>query len=197
VADIFVDRDGVINRNRPDHVKRWSEFEFLSGAVEALVLLTRRGHRTFVVTNQSGVNRGVLPADVAASIHHRMAAEVGHHGGVIEAVLVCPHVPEEGCVCRKPMPGLLLQAQERLGAILEGAYLIGDFSTDLQAAWAAGCTPILVLTGRGRQAYDAMTPEELRRCWVARDLLHAVEMIEHNGPRARTPIAVARERVKV
>ena len=181
VADVFVDRDGVINHNRSDHVKSWSEFEFLPGSVEALGRLTHAGHRTFVVTNQAVVNRGLVSSEVAASINQRMVEEVARQGGTIEAVLVCPHAPEEGCGCRKPRPGLLLQAREALGVVLEKAYVIGDFISDLEAAWAAGCTPILVLTGRGRQAYEAMPRERLQHCWVARDLLHAVELIGANG----------------
>jgi len=185
VVDVFVDRDGVINRNRPDHVKSWSEFRFLSGSVEALVRLTRAGHRTFVITNQAIVNRGVVSAEVVATINRRMAEEVARHGGCIDAVLLCPHLPEEGCGCRKPMPGLLLQARERLGANLEEAYVIGDFSSDLEAARVAGCTPILVLTGRGRQACKTMSLQGRHGYWVARDLMHAVELIGANGRRGR------------
>ena len=181
MADVFVDRDGVINRNRPDHVKSWSEFKFLPGSMEALVQLTRAGHRTFVITNQAIVNRGVVSMETMVDISRRLADEVARHGGSVEAVLLCPHLPEERCGCRKPMPGLLLQAQEMLGAVLDDAYLIGDYSSDLEAALAVGCTPILVLTGRGQRAYKAMCPEDRHRYLVARDLRQAVDFIGSDG----------------
>jgi histidinol-phosphate phosphatase family protein len=118
VVDVFVDRDGVINRNRPDHVKSWSDFEFLPGSVEALARLTRHGHRTFIITNQAIVNKGVVAPEVVDSINRRMVEEVARNGGSVEAVLLCPHMPGEGCGCRKPMPGLLLKAAQTLGAVL-------------------------------------------------------------------------------
>ena len=183
MADVFVDRDGVINRNRSDHVKTWSEFAFLPGSVEALVELSRAGHRIFVITNQAIVNRGVVPTEMVSEINRRMVEEVARLGGIIQAVLVCPHVPEERCLCRKPLPGLLLQARAAFGAVLEEAYAIGDFSTDLEAARAVGCVPILVLTGRGRQIYERMSRSERQEYWVARDLRHAVKLIGTDGQR--------------
>lgn len=146
---VFLDRDGVICENRPDHVKSWAEFRFLPGALSALRRLADTPFPIVVVTNQAIVHRGMVPADVVDEIHTRMIQHVHRFGGRLDAVYYCPHRPEEGCFCRKPKPGLLLQAARELGIQLEGSYLIGDALTDVEAALAVGCQPLLVRTGRG------------------------------------------------
>ncbi|HEY75931.1 MAG TPA: D-glycero-beta-D-manno-heptose 1,7-bisphosphate 7-phosphatase [Thermoflexia bacterium] len=155
---VFIDRDGVICRNREDYVKDWEEFHFLPGALDALARLARTDLRVVVVTNQSAINRGIVPVDVVESIHARMVEAIEARGGRIDGIFYCPHRPDEGCNCRKPRPGLLLQAAEALDLDLEGSYLIGDAESDLQAGRAVGCRRFMVLTGRGRR--------QLFRCWV-------------------------------
>ena len=147
-AAIFIDRDGVIVKNRTDHVKNRMEMEILPGALEAITALTQAGHRVFVVTNQSAIGRGLTTLADVDSMHRQLAFEVSCLGGSIEGFLVCPHTPEDGCDCRKPAPGLLFQARDRYGVDLDSAVMIGDWETDAQAARAAGCTSILVLDGR-------------------------------------------------
>ncbi len=148
---VFVDRDGVINANRADHVRSWLEVEFLPGALAGLALLTRSGFDVVVVTNQAIVNRGEAPRAAVDAIHARMVAEITRHGGAIRAVQVCPHRPDEGCGCRKPAPGLLLDAAARYGFDLLDAILVGDHEHDLEAARRANCSSILVLSGRIRE----------------------------------------------
>jgi D-glycero-D-manno-heptose 1,7-bisphosphate phosphatase len=148
VSTVFVDRDGVINTNRSDYVTAWDHFEFLPGALAGLELLAAQGLRIIVVTNQSVVNRGLASQDEIDGLHARMLDVVTSHGGRIEAVFSCPHRPDEGCVCRKPEPGLLVEAAHKLGILLQEAILIGDHPTDLEAARRAGCASILVLSGR-------------------------------------------------
>ena len=145
---IFVDRDGVINANRPDHVTSWEQLELLPGALDGLALLAQHDYTVVVITNQAIVNRGLITQAALDDLHRRLIDVVEQHGGRIAAVLACPHRPDEGCGCRKPAPGLLLQARDELGASLEGAVLIGDHATDLEAAHRAGCSSILVLSGR-------------------------------------------------
>ncbi len=175
---VFLDRDGVICENRPDHVKSWSEFRFLPGALLALRRLAATPFRIVVVTNQAIVHRGTVPASAVEEIHERMARTVRRFGGRLDAIYCCPHRPEEGCPCRKPKPGLLLQAAWDLGIQLEGSYLIGDALSDVEAALAVGCQPILVRTGRG-----AAQAEQVIRCHpripVFADLLEAVMWIVH------------------
>jgi D-glycero-D-manno-heptose 1,7-bisphosphate phosphatase len=145
---IFVDRDGVINRNRQDYVKSWAEFEFLPGAIEALRRLSQTGWPIIVVSNQSAVGRGVVEPQVVEDIHARMAAAIRRAGGRVDDVLYCPHAPEEHCNCRKPQPGLFHQAAERHNIDLSRSYMIGDAACDVEAACAAGCKPVLVRSGR-------------------------------------------------
>lgn len=148
---IFLDRDGVICKNRTDHVKQWAEFQFLPGAKESLARLSRLGLPIVVVTNQAAINRGLTTPQAVEEIHRRMVAEVAAAGGRIDQVLYCPHRPDEGCRCRKPEPGLLLEAAKLLGITLAGSYMVGDAASDLMAGQRVGCQTFLVLTGRGLQ----------------------------------------------
>ena len=148
---VFLDRDGVICENRPDHVKNWDEFQFLPGARNSLAALSRLGLAVVVVTNQAVIGRGIVPASVVDDIHRRMMAEVASYGGRIDRVVCCPHRPEENCGCRKPRPGLLLQVANEMGIDLCRSYMIGDAASDLVAGQCAGCRTFMVLTGRGLQ----------------------------------------------
>lgn len=174
---VFLDRDGVINANRPDYVKSWAEVRFLPGVFRALARLARTPFAIVVVTNQSPVGRGLLAPEVAEEINRRIQAMVAAHGGRIDAVYLCPHRPEEGCACRKPKPGLLLRAAQERDLNLAASYMVGDALSDVEAARAAGVHPILVLTGRGR-AHVHRLPEDLRAaCTVVDDLSAAVDWI--------------------
>ncbi len=145
---VFVDRDGVICTNRSDYVKTWSEFEFIPGSIEALASLRRSGERLVVVTNQSAVGRGLLSRRQLDVIHERMLDALGSSGAKVDAVVVCPHHPDDACSCRKPEPGLLEDAADRLKLDLSLSFMIGDHRTDIEAGGRAGCTTILVRTGR-------------------------------------------------
>lgn len=165
---VFLDRDGVLVRDRTDYVKSWSEVEIVPGSLEALGRLRLAGARIFVATNQSAVGRGVLPREALDDIHARLARIAVEHGAWIDGFLVCPHRPDDGCGCRKPRPGLLLQAQRAFNLELFTAFMVGDQVSDALAAGAVGCTAILV----GDQ------PPHVRRRWrVARSLAEAVDLI--------------------
>ena len=146
---IFLDRDGVICKNRADHVKSWAEFEFLPGVKASLAALSQLDLPIVVVTNQSIINRGLATAEAVEDIHRRMVAELAAAGARIDRVYYCPHRPDEGCDCRKPASGMLQQAARDLGLDLNGSYLVGDAATDLLAGHQVGCRTFLVLTGRG------------------------------------------------
>jgi D-glycero-D-manno-heptose 1,7-bisphosphate phosphatase len=168
---VLVDRDGVITANRDDYVKSWEEVEIIPGAIEALARLHQAGHRVFIVTNQSAIGRGLVSAAEIDAIHDRIGSLIAVNGGHVEAFLVCPHGPDEGCICRKPAPGLLHRARDQFGVALETAILIGDHETDLLTAAAAGCSSILVLTGR------TAAGETNGHSDIADDLAAAVELI--------------------
>ena len=174
---VFVDRDGVINHNRADHVVRWQDFEFEEGAREALRLLKKTGHQVFVVTNQAVIGRGTATQAEIDYLHARMLKEVRASGGDITEVFCCPHRPEVNCICRKPRPGLLYQATARYKIELSKSWLIGDYITDVEAGLSAGCKPILVLTGRGKEAWDSwqQSGKETTPFLVKPNLLQAVE----------------------
>jgi len=150
VRAVFLDRDGVINVNRADHVKSWDEFEFLPGAVEAIVRLSHAGLMVFVVTNQAVVNRGMVARELVEWINARMKQVVEARGGRITAMAYCPHRSEECCPCRKPKPGLLLDLAAAHRIDLQTSVVIGDAVSDIAAGQSVGCSTILVLTGRGR-----------------------------------------------
>jgi D-glycero-D-manno-heptose 1,7-bisphosphate phosphatase len=149
---VFLDRDGVINRDRSDFVKSWAEFEFLPGVLDALQLLAATPYVIVVVSNQSAIGRGLVEMETVDEIHSRMLQAIQQAGGRLEAIYYCPHSPEVNCPCRKPKPGLLHQVAEELGLDLSRSYLVGDSVRDLAAARAAGVQPILVLTGHGTSA---------------------------------------------
>ena len=147
---IFLDRDGVVNQDRPDYVKSWEEVLFLPGAVDVLARLAGAARPIVLVTNQSPIGRGILTVEQVEDLNRRIVDEVHARGGRIDAVYYCPHHPAAGCDCRKPRPGLLQRAAGELGLDLARSYLVGDAASDVQAALAVGATPILVLSGRGR-----------------------------------------------
>jgi histidinol-phosphate phosphatase family protein len=154
-AAIFLDRDGVINRRRVDHVKSWSEFEFLPEALKGLREIRRTGARVVVVTNQSAVGRGLISEADLTVIHERMLSEISAAGGRIDAIYTCLHTPSDGCDCRKPAPGLIRRAAAELGLKTECSVLVGDSASDVEAARAAGCIPLLVTDRAGDEVATA------------------------------------------
>jgi D-glycero-D-manno-heptose 1,7-bisphosphate phosphatase len=179
VTTIFLDRDGVINENRPDYVKSWREFRFLPGSREAISRLTQAGHRLVVCTNQAAVASGTISLEAVHEIHGKMLASLREVGGRIEHVYFCPHEKEGDCACRKPRPGMLLRAREDLRLDLRGAVLIGDSITDIRAALAAGIHAVLVLSGLGWEQLSTHAHEANGPFRIALDLQHAAELIAH------------------
>jgi len=144
VPAVFLDRDGVINRRRPDHVKAWEEFEFLPGVLAALASLRSMNTPVVVVTNQGAVGRGLLSAEALGRIHTRMLQAIRAAGGHVEAIYACLHAPAENCRCRKPAPTLLQRASLELGIALPASIMVGDSRSDVEAARAAGCRAVLI-----------------------------------------------------
>ena len=154
---VLLDRDGVINQDSLHYIKSTEEFIPIPGSIEAIARLTKAGYRIGVATNQSGVSRGYYDEAELAAIHGKMLNLVHEAGGEIEAIEYCIHMPYENCFCRKPRPGMLLALADRLNCSLTGVPFIGDRVSDIQAAEAAGATPMMILspmTDRvGLQAY--------------------------------------------
>ena len=165
---VILDRDGTINEDRDDFVKSPAEWVPIPGSLEAIARLNHAGWHTVVATNQSGLARGLLDMAALNAIHARMNRELAELGGRIDAVFFCPHGPDDGCTCRKPLPGLFTMIGERYGVSLHETYAVGDSLRDLQAGVAAGCAPHLVRTGKGA----ALDPAALRA--IVKELPHAV-----------------------
>ena len=152
---IILDRDGTINEDRDDFVKSPDEWVPIPGSLEAIARLNHAGWHTVVATNQSGLARGLFDMATLNAIHAKMHRALAELGGRIDAVFFCPHGPDDGCSCRKPLPGMLKTIGERYGVPLRETYAIGDSLRDLQAGVAAGCAPHLVRTGKGALLDDA------------------------------------------
>jgi len=152
---IILDRDGTINYDSDDFIKRPDEWRPIPGSLEAIARLTQSGWRVVVATNQSGVGRGLFDMATLNAIHAKMHRAVNQAGGRIEAVFYCPDTDESQSPCRKPNPGMFHAIAERLNVALDQAPCVGDSLRDLQAAAAVGGQPILVLTGKGRKTRAA------------------------------------------
>lgn len=148
---VLLDRDGVINRDSDEFIKSPEQWLPIEGSLEAIALLNAHGYQVIVVTNQSGVSRGLLDEAMLEKIHAKMRRLVSEKGGKIDAIYFCPHGPDDGCNCRKPKPGLLKAFASDFHADLTTVTVIGDSLRDLQAAEAVGAKPVLVKTGKGQQ----------------------------------------------
>ena len=185
---VFLDRDGVINRDSRDHIKGWREFEFLPGSLEALRLLNAEGFSVVVVTNQSAVGRKMITAEDLEDMHRRMRQKIVEAGGGILDVFYCPHMPDEGCNCRKPKTGMLARAVGRYGIDLSTAVMVGDSAKDvLCARGAAVGRAVLVLTGNGRSAERELSALDAPPDHVAADLLAAARWISAPKPQCEGP----------
>jgi D-glycero-D-manno-heptose 1,7-bisphosphate phosphatase len=175
---VFLDRDGVINRDSRDYIKSVDEFEFLPGSLAAIARLHRHGRAVFVVTNQSALARNMIDLAGLEKIHEYMKLRVRKAGGLIRGVYFCPHMPGEGCECRKPSPGLLLRAARDHGVNLASAVMVGDKWTDIECAFRAGCgSAFLVASGLDRRP-DVERSETYGDFRVmARNLEHAVDLL--------------------
>jgi D-glycero-D-manno-heptose 1,7-bisphosphate phosphatase len=172
---IFLDRDGVIIENRPDYVKSLAETRFVPGALAAMARLAQRDWLIVVVTNQAAIGRQIITLEKAEAINAHVVANIVAAGGRVDGLYLCPHRPEDGCTCRKPAPGLLLQAAAELGIDLEASTMIGDAASDLQAARAAGARPILVLTGLPERHEQELAQARRLRAAIFPDLAAAAD----------------------
>ena len=151
---ILLDRDGVINEESPAFIKSPDEWLPLENSLEAIALLNQHGFHVVVITNQSGLARGLFDEKTLNSIHQKMREAVSEFGGAIEAIYFCPHQAEDCCECRKPKAGLLKQFAADYDVDLKDVCFIGDSLRDIQAAQNAGATPILVKTGNGAKTFQ-------------------------------------------
>ena len=174
---IILDRDGVINFDSKAYIKTPEEWRPIPGSIKAIAALSQLCHTVVVATNQSGVGRGYYSEETLHQIHEKMLQLVAAENGNIARIYYCPHHPDDGCDCRKPKPGMLLQIQKDYGVSGNDCCLIGDSLRDLEAGKAADCHLILVRTGNGLKTEGLLTPD--LSVQVVEDLTQVVDLIKN------------------
>jgi len=175
---LFVDRDGVINKDSSAYIKSWAEFEFLPRSLEAIRRLTENGFDVVLITNQSVINRNFVSKNNLESIHTRMKKVINQNGGEVKDIFYCPHIPEDQCDCRKPLPGLILQARETYQIDVGKTMMVGDSAKDIECAKNAGCGgSILVQTGNGITAEKILAEKGISPSFIVKDLYEAASIL--------------------
>jgi len=174
---VLLDRDGVINEDRADHVKSPDEFKMIEGAAPAVAALNSAGHKVALITNQSGVGRGLYDEAMLARIHDKMRDELARAGGHLDAIFICPDAPWEATDRRKPGPGMIREALAQYRTSPGEAVMIGDALRDLEAAASAGVARVLVRTGKGATTQGAGLPSHVLPVKVCTDLADAVKSL--------------------
>ncbi len=157
---VFIDRDGTLNEES-SYLYLPEDCRFIPGSIDAVALLNAAGFLVVVATNQSGIARGYYTETDLEKLHEYMACELESRGARIDGWYYCPHHPDypsaaDDCSCRKPLPGMLWRAAQELEIDLASSWMIGDKRADIEAGIAAGCKPILVLTGYGAAEHAAL-----------------------------------------
>lgn len=177
---MFVDRDGVINR-RPaegEYVTRWEDFHILRGVAEGIALLNHAGFSVIIVTNQRCVAKGLMTEADLQKMHERMTDDLARAGAQIDATFYCPHEIEPPCDCRKPAPGMLLNAARLRGIDLRTSWMIGDSDNDVEAGVNAGCkTARVVVTDATSSESARISEATIIADFVASSLLDAIRQI--------------------
>jgi D-glycero-D-manno-heptose 1,7-bisphosphate phosphatase len=180
---VFLDRDGTINKD-VGYPRDYRQIHIYPFAYEAIRDIRRLGFRAVVVTNQSGVGRGLIPEKSLRDIHRRLEAALGRRRARLDGIYYCPHFIQAAdpryrrdCACRKPKPGLARRAAASLGLDLKKSYMIGDHVNDILFGLAIGAVPILVLTGHGKKTLSRLRESGPMPAHVAQNLRAAVGWI--------------------
>ena len=147
---------------------------------DAIRRINESGMKVVLATNQSGIERGYFGESMVNRIHNRLHEQVARSKGKFDGIYFCPHKPESGCKCRKPRPGMLLQAKDELALDLHRSYMVGDRYLDVRTGKAAGAGTVLVLTGDGEKEYEECKNSESQPDFIAKDLAEAVDIILKN-----------------
>ena len=180
---VFLDRDGTINEQM-GYINHISRFKLLPRVADAIRMLNENNYLVVVVTNQSGPARGYFPIELVYEVNNYMKELLRKEGANIDAVYFCPHLPEDGCNCRKPKTGMIEMACKDLDIDLSLSYVIGDMCDDIELAKNAGIKGIMVKTGYGMGEIEYRLPKRnLKPDYIADDLFSAVKWILENDKR--------------
>lgn len=175
---VFLDRDGTINEE-VGYLSRLEDLKIYENAAEAIRLLKERGFLAIVITNQSGVARGFFPEEFIITVHNKINEYLKARGTMLDALYYCPHHPRHGnesyrkeCSCRKPQPGLLIEAARDFDIDLKRSYVVGDMLRDMDIARRVGAKAVMVKTGYGKNIVVTSKPD-----YIAEDLLEAAKWI--------------------
>ena len=174
---IFLDRDGVINRDPGfgDYIKSWAEFEFLPGSIESIKKLNKHGYEIFVISNQAGVAKGLYSKETLEEITKNMLKEIELEGGKIRSITYCTHRIDAGCDCRKPKTGMIRKATKGLDIDFKNTFFIGDSRLDVGVGKNMGCKTMLLLTGKEDPKRVSDWP--YKPDFIKKDLREAVEWV--------------------
>jgi D-glycero-D-manno-heptose 1,7-bisphosphate phosphatase len=175
---VVLDRDGTIVVDK-HYLSSPAGLEFLPGAVQGLRALHEQGHRLVLITNQSGIGRGLLSLEQLEAIHARLRAMMREAGAPLEAIYFCPHTPEEGCECRKPRSELFWRAAAELGFEASEAVVVGDKASDVDFGHRVGAATILIAPKAG----SPTDPHDTKADYVTSDLVQAAAWIHSLAPR--------------
>lgn len=169
---VFLDRDGVIIKKAPEgaYISHWDRVRFLPGSVKAIGRLHQAGFKVFIVTNQRGLALHKVRLEHLEEIHRRIQAKLADQGVTVSGIYFCPHAKSKKCACRKPQPGMLLQAAADHALDLRRAWLVGDAPSDIEAGKRAGCKTVWI-----RKHYR--NKSEIAPDFIAPDLLSAANHI--------------------
>jgi histidinol-phosphate phosphatase family protein len=175
---VFLDRDGTINVDSADYIKSRSEFDFIPGSIEAIKDLTAKGFISIVITNQSALARKFISPEELDAMHAMMCREIAEAGGKITDIFFCPHMPNKGCECRKPEPGLIDQARQKYNIDLADSIMVGDNAKDIACGRNAGCgKTVLVKSGKDPDVEKELEKRSISADFVAGNLREAAEWI--------------------
>lgn len=190
---IFLDRDGTLNPD-PGYIRSPDQFELFPGVADALAGLKQAGAQLIVITNQSGIGRGLFTVADLERIHEKMRALLRAAGVLLDAIYFCPHHPDDACGCRKPETGMIDQAVRERQVDLSRSYFIGDHARDMQLAGRIGAKRVLVTTGEhGAQAASELAARQIVPDAVKPSLREAADWILADAVKSRQPLAVSHQ----
>jgi len=181
---VFLDRDSTINEE-VDFLSSSNDLRLIPGSADAIREANTLGFKVFIITNQSGIARGLLTEDQLTQIHQALLKKLQQHGASITAIYYCPHHPDNGeppyrmnCDCRKPNTGLLSRAAKEYNVDLKKSFVIGDKMIDVQTGNNIGAKSILVLTGYGKEELDLCRQNNVHIDHVTSDLHNAIQYVK-------------------